>query len=57
MLRARALAVALVGERDVLARTIEDLRAFAPDDPVATQLSARSTVGKGSIEVRDLALR
>jgi len=54
MLRARAIAMAATGERDLLARALDDLRPFAPDDPVASALVRRTVTSKGPIEVRDL---
>jgi hypothetical protein len=54
LLRARAIGIAAAGERDVLARALDDLRAFAPDDAVSKTLVRRIVTSKGPIEVRDL---
>jgi hypothetical protein len=54
LLRARAVGIAAAGERDVLARALDDLRAFAPDDAVSKLLVRRIVTSKGPIEVRDL---
>ena len=55
LLRGRAIGIAACGERDVLSRALDDLRPFAPDDPVANTLVRRIVTSKGAIEVRDLA--
>lgn len=55
LLRGRAIGMAATGERDVLARALDDLRPFAPEDPVANQLVRRIVTTKGPIEVKDLA--
>jgi len=54
MLRARAITMAACGDRDVLARALDDLRPFAPDDAVATTLVRRTVTSKGPIVVGDL---
>lgn len=54
-LRARALAMAACGERELLSRALDDLRPFAPEDPVANTLVRRIVTTKGPIEIRDLA--
>ena len=54
LLRGRAIGMAACGEREVLARALDDLRPFAPDDPVASTLVRRTVTSKGPIEVRDL---
>jgi hypothetical protein len=54
LLRRRAIGVAACGERDVLARALDDLRPFAPDDSVANTLVRRLVTSKGPIEVLDL---
>jgi hypothetical protein len=56
LLRARAVGMAATGEREMLARALDDLRAFAPDDPVGAMLVRRSVTTKGAIDVHDLAL-
>ncbi len=53
-LRARALAAAASGERELLSRTLDDLRPFAPNDAVADALVRRIVTTKGPIDVRDL---
>ena len=53
-LRGRAIGIAACGERDVLERALNDLRPFAPDDPVANTLVRRIVANKGAIEVKDL---
>jgi len=55
LLRRRAVAIAAAGERDLLERALDDLRKFAPDDPVASTLVRRIVTTKGAIEVKDLA--
>jgi hypothetical protein len=54
LLRGRAIGMAACGEREVLARALDDLRPFAPDDAVASTLVRRTVTSKGPIEVRDL---
>jgi hypothetical protein len=54
LLRSRAIAMAATGERDLLARALDDLRAFAADDPVGAKLVRRTITSKGAIEVQDL---
>jgi hypothetical protein len=54
LLRARAVTMAATGERDTLARALDDLRGFAPDDRVAMTLVRRQLTSKGTIDVRDL---
>lgn len=54
LLRARAVGMAATGERDVLSKALDDLRAFAPDDPVGSVLVRRLVTTKGAIDVRDL---
>lgn len=54
LLRARAIAMAACGERDVLSHALDDLRPFAPEDPVANTLVRRIVTSKGPIEVKDL---
>lgn len=54
LLRGRAIGMAACGERDVLSRALDDLRPFAPEDPVANTLVRRIVTSKGPIEVRDL---
>ncbi|MFO0734356.1 MAG: hypothetical protein U0270_00680 [Labilithrix sp.] len=54
LLRARAVGMAATGERDVLSKALDDLRAFAPDDAVGTALVRRIVTTKGAIDVRDL---
>lgn len=54
LLRARALGVAGSGDRELVGRAIEDLHAFAPDDPVATAIVARVVLGHGGTRLEDL---
>lgn len=55
LLRARAIGMAATGERDLLSRALDDLRAFAPDDAVGATLVRRIVTTKGPIDVRDLS--
>lgn len=55
LLRARAIGMAATGERDVLARALDDLRAFASDDAVGSTLVRRIVTTRGPIDVRDLS--
>lgn len=54
LLRTRAITMAACGEKDVLSRALDDLRPFAPEDPVAATLVRRIVTTKGPIEVKDL---
>lgn len=54
LLRARAIAMAATGDREVLSHALDDLRPFAPDDPVASTLVRRLVTTKGPIDVSDL---
>lgn len=54
LLRARAIGMAATGERDILSRALDDLRAFAPEDPVGSTLVRRIVTTKGPIDVKDL---
>jgi hypothetical protein len=54
LLRARAVGFAAAGERDMIARGLDDLRPFAPADPVASELVRRVVTGKGATPVKDL---
>jgi hypothetical protein len=54
LLRARALDVASSGDRDLVGRTVDDLHAFAPDDPVGTAIVSRVVLGKAGSKVEDL---
>jgi hypothetical protein len=54
LLRARLLDVAASGDRELVGRAVEDLRAFAPDDPVATAVVARVVLGHGAGRIDDL---
>jgi hypothetical protein len=56
LLRARAVGMAATGERDILSRALDDLRAFAPDDPIGAALVRRIVTTRGPIDVRDLRL-
>jgi hypothetical protein len=55
LLRARAIAIAAAGERDLIPRVLDDLRPFSPNDPVSNELTRRATLSKGVIEVKDLS--
>lgn len=55
LLRARTIAFAAAGDREIVARGLDELRPFAPDDAVASELSRRVVSSKGGIEVKDLA--
>jgi hypothetical protein len=54
LLRARAMQVASSGDRDLIGRAIDDLHLFAPEDPVAAQIVARMTLGRGAPKLDDL---
>ncbi len=54
LLRARALACAASGDRELLTRALDDLAPFAPEDSTAAQLVRRAVVPHGSIEIKDL---
>jgi len=54
LLRARALDVASSGDRDLVGRAVDDLHAFAPDDPVGTAIVARVVLGRVGSRVEDL---
>ena len=54
LLRARAVGMAATGERDMLSQSLDDLRAFAPDDPTGAMLVRRLVTTKGAIDVHDL---
>lgn len=54
LLRARAVGMAATGEREMLSQSLDDLRAFAPDDPTGALLVRRQVTSKGTIDVHDL---
>ena len=54
LLRARAIAWAAANDRELLARELDELRPFAPDDRLASELARRAVSSKGGIEVADL---
>jgi hypothetical protein len=56
LLRARAIGMAATGEREMLARALDDLRAFAPEDPIGATLVRRTVTSRGAIDVHDLTL-
>jgi len=57
LLRARAIGMAATGERELLSRALDDLRAFAPNDALGATLVRRMVTTKGGpIDVRDLTL-
>lgn len=53
-LRQRSIVAALTGERDAVSRALDDLRMFAPRDPILEELVRRVVLSKGLIEVSDL---
>jgi hypothetical protein len=53
-LRTRAIALGAGGEKPVLAKALDDLRVFSPDDAVADKLTRRIVTAHGPIDVRDL---
>jgi hypothetical protein len=54
LLRARAIVFAAAGEREIVARGLDELRPFAPSDSVASELARRVVTAKGGIDVKDL---
>jgi hypothetical protein len=56
LLRARAIGFAAANDRDLVARALDELRPFAPEDRVASELVRRVLTSKGGmgIDVRDL---
>jgi hypothetical protein len=54
LLRARALDVAASGDRDLVGRAVEELHAFAPEDPVGAAIVSRLVLGKAGAKVEDL---
>ncbi len=54
LLRSRAIAMAATSERENLSKALDELRPFAPDDPVASQLVRRTVTTRGAIQVDDL---
>ncbi len=54
MLRTRAIALGSGGEKAVLSKALDDLRALSREDPIADELTRRIVVAKGPIDVRDL---
>lgn len=55
LLRARALGLGAIGERENLSKVLDELRPYAPDDPVASQLVRRTVTTRGAFEVSDLS--
>lgn len=53
-LRIRAISTAVTGERESTSRALDDLRTFAPRDPILEELVRRVVLSKGYIEVADL---
>lgn len=51
----RALALGATGERESVSHAIDDLRAFAPKDPLIEQLVHRIVIAKGAVDTKDLA--
>lgn len=54
LFQSRALTLAVCNEREALARVIDDLTTFSPDDPLASALTRRLVTTKGTIDVRGL---
>jgi len=54
MLRTRAIALGSSGEKAVLSKALDDLRALSREDPIADELTRRIVLAKGPIDVRDL---
>jgi hypothetical protein len=54
LLLARALVIAQSGDRDLVGRAVDDVRRFAPDDPVAAEILARAGLAKGAARFDDL---
>jgi hypothetical protein len=54
LLRARAIALAASGDRDMVIRGIDDLHVFSPYDAVADTLAHRAAITKGPVDVKDL---
>jgi hypothetical protein len=54
LLRARALVIASSGDRDLVGRAVDDLRTFAPEDPVASEIMARVSFSRGAARFDDL---
>jgi hypothetical protein len=54
LLRARALELAPSGDGLLVGLAIADLHAFAPDDPIAAQIVARLSLGRGPVRFDDL---
>jgi hypothetical protein len=55
ILRTRAIALGAGGERAVLAKALDDLRIFSPDDAIADKLTRRIVSAHGPIDIRDLS--
>ena len=51
----RALGLGAIGERENLSKVLDELRPYAPDDPVASQLVRRTVTTRGAFEVSDLS--
>jgi len=54
LLRSRAIAMGAAGERENLSKALDELRPYAPDDPVASQLVRRTVTTRGAFDVTDL---
>jgi len=52
--RSRIALQAESGERELLSKTIEDLRAVAPEDPLIDKIARRMVTTKGAMHVTDL---
>jgi hypothetical protein len=55
MLRTRSIALGSGGEKAVLGKALDDLRALSREDPIADELTRRIVLAKGPIDVRDLS--
>ncbi len=54
LLRARLYGLAAAGEREMLPRAVDDLRAFAPEDPLANAIVKRVATTRGPLDVEGL---
>lgn len=50
----RALAIGITGERESISHAIDDLRAFAPKDPLIGDLVHRIVIAKGAVDTKDI---
>lgn len=54
LLKARCVAMAKTGERESLSLAIDELRPFAPNDPMLSELIRRVVLGRGQPDLSDL---